>query len=253
MNVTNTLAEALDPVAFARRLGIEPEPWQEKALRSRSRRLLFAASRQSGKSTVCALLALHRALYVPRSLVLLVAPGERQALLLLRRIVAFYRDLGRPLEAITESATRLEFDNGSEVIGLPSSEGRIRGYAKPDLVIVDEASRVEDGLFHAIRPMFATGGGRLIAASTPFGPTGWFASAWRDESGEWEKYRVTWDEVRHLDRAEVEFDRRTMPIALFRAEYEASFDAEFQGQAFAHEVAARCVSEEVAPWSLVRS
>ena len=36
-----------------------------------------------------------------------------------------------------------------------------------DLVVIDEAARVEDDLYFAVRPMLATGGGRLIAASTP--------------------------------------------------------------------------------------
>lgn len=248
--IADTFAEAFDPVMFARRLSIEPEPWQATALRSTAKRMMFAASRQAGKSTVCALLALHTALYRPNSLTLLVSPGERQSLLLLRRVVSFYRDLGRPIEALTESATRIEFDNGSQVIGLPSTESRIRGYSRPDLVIVDEGARVEDALFYAVRPMLATGGGRLIAASTPFGASGWFADAWRDESGEWEKYAVPWTEVRHLDKTEIEFDRRTMPAAMFKAEYEISFDDDFAGQAFAFDVVARCVSEEVETWSL---
>lgn len=250
MSLESTLAEALDPVAFARGLGIEPEAWQVDALRSSHRRQLFACSRQAGKSTVASIASLHTALFRDDALVLLVSPGERQSLLLLRRVLAYYRKAGSPVELVNESATRLEFSNGSQVIGLPSTESRIRGYAKPDLVVIDEAARVEDDLYFAVRPMLATGGGRLIAASTPFGPSGWFAAAWRSEGDEWEKHRVVWSDVKHLDRAEVDFDRRSMPSAQFAAEYEVSFSDDFAGQAFAYEVVARCVDEGAETWTL---
>ncbi len=51
---------ALDRVAFARAVGLEPDPWQEKLLRSSSDRVLLNCCRQSGKSTMAALIGLHR-------------------------------------------------------------------------------------------------------------------------------------------------------------------------------------------------
>jgi len=56
---------ALDRVAFVHKLGIDPDPWQRDLLRSDSDRVLLNCCRQSGKSTMSALLALHRALYHP--------------------------------------------------------------------------------------------------------------------------------------------------------------------------------------------
>jgi hypothetical protein len=53
---------ALDRVAFAKVLGIHPDGWQEELLRSHSERILLNCSRQSGKSTMAAVLALHHAL-----------------------------------------------------------------------------------------------------------------------------------------------------------------------------------------------
>src|SRR3954470_23095302 len=70
----------LDPVFFARHtLGFEPDPWQEQVLQSGGKRMLLNCSRQSGKSTTAAVLALHQALYVRRSLVLLVSRSLRQS------------------------------------------------------------------------------------------------------------------------------------------------------------------------------
>ena len=48
-----------DPVAFARRLGFDPDPWQAEMLRSDASRVLLNCSRQSGKSTTTAVLALY--------------------------------------------------------------------------------------------------------------------------------------------------------------------------------------------------
>ena len=76
-----TMRDAMpsDPVKLAAALGLVPDPWQSEVLRSDSRRLLLNCCRQSGKSTTTAILALHRALYAPESLILMVSPGLRQS------------------------------------------------------------------------------------------------------------------------------------------------------------------------------
>ncbi len=70
---------ALSVPAFAEHLGLDLDPWQREFLSSSSKRILLNCSRQSGKSTMAAILALHTALYRPGSLVLCLAPSERQA------------------------------------------------------------------------------------------------------------------------------------------------------------------------------
>jgi hypothetical protein len=42
------------------------------------------------------------------------------------------------------------------------------------MLVIDEASRVDDTLYLAVRPLLAVSGGRLVALSTPFGKRGWF-------------------------------------------------------------------------------
>lgn len=98
------LVAALDPCALARRVGIEPDPWQAKLLRSTSSRLLVNCSRQSGKSLCAALLCAHVALYEPGSLSLLVSPSERQSGELFKRVRQVFRDLSWPVPAATERA-----------------------------------------------------------------------------------------------------------------------------------------------------
>lgn len=76
-SLRDDLRLALDRVAFARACGIEPDDWQEELLRSTSDRILLNCSRQSGKSTMAGIIALHRALYHPNSLILCLAPALR--------------------------------------------------------------------------------------------------------------------------------------------------------------------------------
>ena len=52
VSLAEDLMLALDRVAFAKRLGVKPDPWQEDLLRSASERVLLNCCRQSGKSTM---------------------------------------------------------------------------------------------------------------------------------------------------------------------------------------------------------
>ncbi len=178
--LASDLALALDPVLLARRAGIEPDPWQADVLRSTAPRRLLNCSRQSGKSTVAAIRAVHAALYEPGSLVLLLSPALRQSQELFRKCLDVYRSLDHPEPPEAESALRLELANGSRVVALPGKEGTIRGYSGVGRLIVDVASRVPDDLYRSVRPMLAVSGGDLDAMSTPFGKRGFFYEAWAD-------------------------------------------------------------------------
>jgi hypothetical protein len=166
---------ALDRVAFVHKLGIDPDPWQHDLLRSDSDRVLLNCSRQSGKSTMTGAIALHRALYHPGSLILCLAPALRQSQELFGKILGFYRDLDRPVRAQGERKLSLELENGSRIVTLPGTERTVRGFSGAALLLVDEASRVDDGLYYAVRPMLAVSGGALMMLSTPAGRRGVFS------------------------------------------------------------------------------
>src|SRR5215212_1705992 len=112
----NDLRLALDRVAFAEKLGVIPDEWQRDLLRSTSDRVLLNCSRQSGKSTMSAVIALHCALYYPGSLVLCLAPTLRQSQELFAKVVGFYRDLVRPVAAQGERKLSLELKNKSRIV-----------------------------------------------------------------------------------------------------------------------------------------
>jgi hypothetical protein len=75
----------------------------------------------------------------------------------------------------------VEFGNGSRIRSLPCSSDTIVG-PSPDLLIIDEAARVPDSVYAAMRPTLSRSQGQLIACSTPFGKRGWFWEAW-DRTG----------------------------------------------------------------------
>jgi hypothetical protein len=172
VSLAEDLKLALDRVSFARALGLEPDGWQEELLRSTSDRVLLNCCRQSGKSTISGVIALHRALYYPSSLVLCLAPALRQSQELFGKVLGFYRDLERPVPAYAERKLSLELENGSRIVTLLGTEKTIRGFSGAALLIVDEAARVDDALYYAVRPMLAVSGGALMMLSTPYGKRG---------------------------------------------------------------------------------
>jgi hypothetical protein len=236
---------ALNRSAFARALGLEPDPWQERLLRSSSDRVLLNCCRQSGKSTMTGLIALHRALYHPGSLILCLAPALRQSQELFGKVLSFYRDLGRPVLPQAERKLSLELENGSRIVTLPGSEKTIRGFSGAALLILDEAARVADELYFAVRPMLAVSGGALIMLSTPYGKRGVFYEEWTGGHG-WERYEVPASQCPRISEAFLEEERRVLPSWVFRQEYECSFE-ETEDQVFTTEMVEQAVTSEVTP------
>jgi len=241
------LARALDPALFAEHAGITPDPWQAELLRSSAPRLWLNASRQSGKSTTTALLAMHTALYLPGSPVLLLSPGLRQSAELFRTCAGLYRALGRPISASAESSLRLDLDNGSRIVSLPGSEATIRGFSGVRLLAIDEASRVPDDLFMAVLPMLAVSRGRMVAISTPWGRRGWWFEAGR--SADWERRTIPATEVSRIPPEALAEARTMMGDYWFRQEFLCEF-LDAQSQAFTRADVDRAFEEEVHAWPL---
>jgi len=242
------LAAALDPAMLARRSGIVPDPWQTRLLRSTARRLLVNCSRQSGKSTTCAVLAVHTALYDPGSLTLLLAPTWRQAGELFRKCLSVYRAAGRPVAAESETALTLTLANGSRIVSLPGKEGTVRSYSGVRLLLIDEASRVPTELYASLRPMLAVSNGRLIAPSTPYGKRGWWSDSWHGGEG-WERYQIPATDCPRISAEFLAEELRDNGEWWYRQEYGCEFmDAETA--AFRTQDIEAAFSEEVEEWDL---
>jgi hypothetical protein len=230
MSMARDLARALDPVIFANDCGIVPDPWQAELLRSAVAtvvallRALLLCSRQSGKTTVTAILALWVALYEAPALVIIVSPSQRQSAEMLRTIMRFHAKLEGAPALNGESVLKAEFANGSRILALPGTEKTVRGLAGAALIVIDEAARVDDELLAAVRPMLATseGGGRLIALTTPAGKRGWFFEAWTG-TGDWTRVRVSATDCPRISEAFLKEELKELGALRFSEEYELEF------------------------------
>jgi hypothetical protein len=220
--MADDLARAFDPVLFAQDCGIVPDGWQGKLLREQPRRALLLCSRQSGKTTTAGLMGLHRALYNSGSLVLIVSPSQRQSAEIFRSVMNFYRKLAGATELAAESVLRAEFKNGSRIVALPGTEKTIRGYSGANLIILDEASRIDDDLVGGITPMLATTNGSLIALTTPAGKIGWFYDMWIGVD-DWTRVRVNASECPRISKEFLDEEMRRLGPSVFSQEYDLEF------------------------------
>jgi hypothetical protein len=241
-------SERHDPVLMSERAGIMPDPWQCDLLRSNARQLILNCSRQSGKSTISAVLAVHEAVYTPGSLTLLLAPSLRQSQELFRKVKDILVALQSPLapQIAEESNLRLELDNGSRIISLPGTEATVRGFSNVGLLVVDEAAVCDDALFYAIKPMLAVSGGRIILLSTPRGRRGFFFDVWTNGASDWHRTRITAQECPRISASWLENERRTVPDFWFKQELECEF-VETVDSVFGFDDIERAVSSDVKP------
>jgi len=217
---------ALHRVSFARALGFEPDEWQARLLASDSSRLLLNCSRQSGKSTMSALIALHRSVYHPGTLVLCLAPSERQSKELFSKISEAYHAFAGAEAPSSDRKLGVHLPNGSRIEALPASGDTIRGYSNVSLLLCDEAARIPDELFVAVRPMLAVSGGRMIWLTTPYTRSGAFFNEWVGENP-WMRIEVPATQIPRISEEFLEEERRSMPEREYMREYMTSFiDAE---------------------------
>ncbi len=243
--LAHDLARALDPAQWFRDVGLDADPWQVEALRSQSKRQLWNVHRQGGKSTTASLKALAKSTTVSESPVLVISPSQRQSAEAIRTCLSLHSRVPGLPRIISESAHRLEFENNSRIISLPSSEATVRGFAKVSLLILDEASRIEDPIVAACRPMLAVSDGDIIALSTPQGRRGFFHEWW-EKGEEWERVQIPVDQCPRISKEFLAGERKALGEALYRQEYLCEF-IENDQQVFPSEIIRLAFSAEVEP------
>ena len=221
---TKTVQDHSDAVTFARTLlGFEPDAKQREVLESTAKRGILNCSRQWGKSTVTAAKAIHRAHTRPGCLVLVASPGLRQSKEFLRKAGALVRRMKMRVRRDGDNAISLLFPNGSRIVGLPGTEATVRGFSAVSLILIDEASRVSDEMYTALRPMLAVGDGDLWLMSTPNGQRGFFYETWSGGSEEWMRMSVKATECERITARFLEGERAAMTSPDFEQEYMCCF------------------------------
>ncbi|MGH9902809.1 MAG: terminase large subunit domain-containing protein, partial [Pyrinomonadaceae bacterium] len=136
--------------------------------------------------------------------------------------------------------------NLSRIVALPGKEATIRGFSGVSLLIVDEAARVPDELYQAVRPMLAVSGGEIILLSTPWGKRGFFFQEWSEGGKDWHRARVTADECPRVSPEWLRQERRSIPDHVFRSEYLCEF-VETVDQVFSYADIQRAIDPAVKP------
>jgi len=244
--VADDLAYGSNPVLWAREvLGYHPDPWQEKLLRSRSKKIILNCSRQSGKSTTCAVLGLHESIYRRPSFGLVIAPSKDQSAELMLKFDEFRSAVELPSDYLsTDTKLAVRFSNGNRFIARPGSEKSSRGFSAVTLLLEDEAARVPDPLYSSVRPMLAVSNGRHILMSTPFGKQNHFFKIWDEQRDIWEWYEIHAEMCPRISKQFLEEEKR---INLwFEQEYHCAFlDAE--GSVFSSDLFKSLANPSVTP------
>ncbi len=228
------------------KLGFEPDQAQKQVLTAESRRGLLNCTRQWGKSTITAAKAVHQAYTTPDSLTIVVSPSARQTGEFIRKAAGFLARLGIPPKGDGDNEMSLQFPNGARLVGLPGSEATVRGFSAVSMLLVDEASRVSDELYLAIRPMLAVSGGSLWLMSTPFGKRGFFYEAWEHGGDEWMRLTVPARDCPRIPKAFLEEEKNAMGERWFRQEYMCEF-LDVTSGLFDRDLVEGAVTDEIAP------
>jgi phage FluMu gp28-like protein len=207
--------------------------------------------RQAEISTVAAAKAVHQAYFYSGSLTLMVAPSARQSGEFLRKAAGLLGRVGIRVRGDGTNESSILLPNGSRLVALPGNEATIRGFSKVSLLLIDEASRVSDEMYQALRPMLAVGDGDLLMMSTPNGRRGFFWEAWSEGGDGWERWSVPATECARIPESFLAEERRTMGERGFRQEYLCEF-LEMEGALFTEEMIQRAFRDDVKPLEIRR-
>jgi len=216
-------AQREDIVEFAReRLGFEADEKQCEVLRSTSKRGILNCSRQWGKTTVSVAKVVHRVFTTAGSQVIVASPGARQSGEWMMRAEGMLGRLGIRRHGDGYNKLSLVLPNGSRIVGLPDMEATIRGFT-PTMVMIDEAARMSDRMYLALRPMLSVANGDLWMMSTPFGKRGFFYETWEHGGERWHRVRVEATDCPRITRDFLEEQRSVMGMESFRQEHMCEF------------------------------
>jgi hypothetical protein len=155
--------------------------------------------------------------------VLVLSPSERQSAEFLRKASSLLRRLSIPVRGDGDNEVSLLFPNVSRIVGLPGKERTIRGFSNVSLLLIDEAARVEDELYDAVRPMLAVSDGDLWLMSTPCGRRGFFYETWVNGDREWLRVEAPATECARINASFLQREKRAMGERKFRQEFLCEF------------------------------
>jgi len=259
-------------------LGFTPYAWQKAILKSQHKRKVINGARQAGKSTIVSAKPCHIAKHYPESVSIIIAATEYQAFLDMAKVKEFIGHDPQYPRMERDNDRLIVLANGSWIMVVPATEKAARGPSAPRLILLDEASRIEDVVYKSgIIPMLTDNPEcELINISTPNGKQGFFFHSFNNPN--WERYEVRspWEVIdaefrlipaepeeeyqmkcaergiigfnslRHRNQQEQEFNLREMGPLMYRQEYGPQF-VEPEDQVFSYDDIERMMSNTVEP------
>ena len=192
----------LGPFAFGV-LGLRPYDWQVRAFKGindHQRTSLVAANGSGKTAAVIAPTILWWLAMFPKGRIPVTSGSWRQVLLQLWPAMEKYR--GHPLfQGWTWNQAEIRTPQGGWASGFSTDNpGRAEGYHATDdspvLYVLDEAKTIPDGIKAAVDRCTAN---RILAASSPGAPMGWFYRSQHEEADYWFRVKARSDECPHID------------------------------------------------------
>jgi Terminase large subunit, T4likevirus-type, N-terminal len=220
MRNDHELAYRIDPALWVREvLKIEPDDWQQQFLRApRGAQIIALTARQVGKTTVAAWAIAHAMWFATAELNVIACPSQHQSAEAVRRVKAILVKVGARLK--TDNVYTLELDNGARVLALPGSDDSIRGLTVDGWIVADEAARMHENMFAALRPMCARcPEARFVMLSTAWSRTDPFWTVWENGDPSWMRLKATADVCGFYSAEKLEQERKALSEAAFQREY----------------------------------
>ena len=185
-----------DPVGFAARiLGVRPWDKQRRILDAiaHNRSVAVRSCNGAGKTFTAAVVILWWLMSYDNAIVITTAPSERQVREILWREL---RNLYIPIRDIVGgklTRTRLEFSPKRYAYGFSTNtEDRFQGFHSGNiLVIVDEASGVDEFIYNAISGVTTSRNSKLLLIGNPHGYAGTFYNAFHKDRKQFETIHIS--------------------------------------------------------------
>lgn len=223
----------MDPVSWAQaEFGWTARFYQTDMLSCTSRYKIYRMGRRVGKTEALVIETLHHVATNKNHTVLIIAPYERQVTRFFDEMSKFINmstTIKGSLSRYTKTPSRMEFNNGSKVLGFSSgatsSSGsdKIRGQ-DAHLIVIDEIDTLENSDIDAVMAILASHPEcGLVAASTPRGWRKKFYSYCTEKDSKFKEFWFISAESPSWTKETEDFFKSTTDPTTYTHEYLADF------------------------------
>ena len=239
----------LDGSFLMRNAGLQPDPWQDRLIRSTACRIKVLCTRRAGKSRAVATRVLARCLTNRNFNALIFSPTQFQSMEFLDYVRGMSLALKCSITMTNDARREIRFSNGSTAISLPDSPSGVVGVRQPHMLVIDEGAKVSDALYYSVFPMAGLENCEIDVLSTPFGKRGWFFELFDRTSPKgagWEEHLITADHCPRLSRPFLDEAKLQMGDRWYKQEFYCDF-VDAVDAVFSSSVIAEAMSDEVQP------